>query len=88
MAAAQNLRTQTLGAGPRAAPARQLTPLLVRAAARDTADSVPAGVLGHAPSLDTAGSPANDATAAPLVDMMHGNNAFADDAAKTAVRTP
>jgi hypothetical protein len=88
MTASQNLRSQALGAGPRATQSRQLTPLVVHAAACDTADSVPAGVPGHAPSLETAGSPANDATAAPLVDMIHCNNAFGDAAAKTAVRSP
>lgn len=91
-AASQNLRTQALGAGPRAANPRQLThpatPRTVHAPARDTADSVPADVLGLSRSPDTAGSPANDANAAPLVDTLHCNNAFADAADRTAVHSP
>ena len=87
IAVSQNLRTQALGAGPRAAHSRQLTRLAARAAARDTAGSVPAGVLGQASSLDTAGSPGVAASAAPLVDMRHCNNALANAAARTAVRS-
>ena len=75
-----------LGAGPRAAPPRQLSRLAVRAAARDTAGSGPDGCRGPAASLDTADSTANAANVVPLVDRIHCNNALADDPAKTAVR--
>jgi hypothetical protein len=80
----ENLCRRSLCAGPRAAASRQLTCVAVRAA--DADGSVPAA--GHAPlrSPDTSGSPANAASVAPPADMLHCNNAFANAAARTAVR--
>ena len=62
-AAAQNLRAQTLGAGPRAAIPRQLTWLGARAAARDSAGPAAAAAHGPARWSGSAGSTASAATA-------------------------
>jgi hypothetical protein len=84
MAASQNLRTQALGAGPRAVVPRQLTLLVVHAVALDTAGSVHDTARDRDPWPDNAGSPANAATAGPLADTLDCNNAFADAATRTA----
>jgi hypothetical protein len=80
----ENLCRRSLCAGPRAAASRQLTCFAVHVA--DAAGSVPAA--GHAPlrSPDTSGSPANAASVAPPADILYCNNAFANAAARTAVR--
>ena len=88
MAAPKNLHRLTLGAGPRAADPRQLTLFAVPEDAADTAATVHAAVRGRAPWIDTAGSHASTATAEPIGNRLHCNNAFADAAARTAVRIP
>jgi hypothetical protein len=85
--APKNLDHNMLGAGPRALPARQLTPpRLVRAAAVDNAAVGRGGAPVLAVSLATADWPGNAATAAPPACMPHCNNGSADAAAQTTLR--
>jgi len=87
-AAPENLRSLMLGAGPRPAKPRQLTPFGVHATAADTA------ALGRAVArvqnrwLDNAGSLADAANAEPLPGNLRCNSVLADAAARTAVRIP
>jgi hypothetical protein len=86
--APKNLGHNMLGAGPRAPPARQLTPpRLVRAAAVDNAALVRGGAPVLAMSLATADWPDNAATAAPPAATPHCNNGSAAWAAHTTLRT-
>ena len=75
-----NLRSKAVCAGPRAAAQRQLTPLAACAAA------VIARAAAPCPDRlpDTSGSPANAATGVPPAGILHGNNDFANAAARTA----
>lgn|SRR6187549_2759029 len=87
-AALNNLRSQMLGAGPRATTPRQLTRFVARAAAADTAapGRAVARVLNRC--LDSADLPADAASVEPLADNLRCNNVLADAAAGTAVRIP
>jgi hypothetical protein len=86
--APKNLGHNMLGAGPRAPPARQLTPpRLVRAAAVDNAALVRGGAPVLAVSRATADWPDNAATAAPPAGTPHCNNGSADATAQTTLRT-
>jgi hypothetical protein len=88
IAASKNLHSLMLGAGPRPANPRQLTPFAARAAAADTA--APGRAVAHVQNrwLDNADSPADAASAEPLADNLRCNNVLADAAARTAVRIP
>ena len=86
MARPKNLRLKAVGAGPRAAPPRQLMPLSVHAAALDNAWTVHAAAPCPERSRDTAGSTSNAASVGPSVGMLHCKIGIANAAAKTAVR--
>ena len=87
-AASKNLRALMLGAGPRPAIPRQLTPFGVHTTAADTA--APGRAVAHVQKrwLDNAGSLADAASAEPLADNLRCNSVLADAAARTAVRIP
>jgi hypothetical protein len=86
--APKNLGHTMLGAGPRAPPARQLTPpRLVRAAAVDNAALVRGGAPVLAVSLASSDWPDNAATAAPTADTSHCNSGSAVATAHTTLHT-
>ena len=82
----KNLRRAAVGAGPRAAYPRQLTPLSVHPAAVDGAGTVHAAAPCRDRSSDISGPPSNTASVEPLVDMLCCKNWIANAAARTAVR--
>jgi len=86
--ASKNLRSVTLGAGPRATTLRQLTRFAVHATAADTAAIGRAAARAQYRRCDTAGSPADAASAELLADNLRCNSAFADAAARMVVRIP
>ena len=86
--APQIFRPRTLGAYPRAPPARQLTPPpAARVGLAGNADAARAAAPAHEHWPDNAGSPSRDANAARPARTPHCNNGIADAALETTVHS-